>query len=901
MCYRKLVIAGAFSVAVGSVQAQLLPGGYTAVSHGDLRQTVAGKETRLRRRHTARLLLTENTDTELTLSCLPVGKYSDPLNYRVQSDSGRIVTEGSIPRGESGTVRITGAAPGLLTIDLDAGANSSSIRTESKHLFYEASDGSPLAMVYHAPRLYFWVPPRARNVDLHVRGGGKAEAAAFEVLNGDGRPVARSDTRTEDGRVSVPVPDRGNGGAWSIVFSKLAGVTFEDFSLAIGGDAAPFVAESPERLALPALHTYARVQEGQAEFGVRVNAGEEVLHGSSLAMTIENGVTGEVLHAETVTTVTPGKRGHSVDTGDFLKVTVEAQLLDARGQLILGCSESLATAHGQLFEEIPNVETHDRISPAGLDTQRGYAVFARAEPGDVRPNSHPRPSEVTRVVSAVVTPGEYETLYFALFPLRDAASATVGLGAFRDADGKRLPGMTTDLRWVRCWPQRSDWRSTTFHIIPELLEKRDCVPLRKHTPQQLAVIVSIPQHAAAGTYSAPVNVEIDGAASEALTLRFEVLPFKLKTPPGIVWGLYPDTARWKTFSEGQIEAEMRDFRAHGINALMMYPQWDTEWSMHDGALQADFTEFRKRMRLYRKVGLGGPMVASIQAGERLIRKVMDAQTGTRNDDAEDVYRQFLQLLKSESAAGDWPQFCLHSVDEPHGGEKLAAALRTLRAIKGLGLRTFNTCYGKAVRETLDPYLDFRCYNNIGFLSFPDAEAAEALRRETLTAGDTFWWYGTGCYTNRNFIQDGNVIANRFMGGFHFWRTQATGCWAWTFQRAKGNVYDDFDGTSQREHKEACIAYPTPDGKSLIPTLQWEGIREGVDDYRYVYTLTELVREARQSSGAARVAAAAAAESELDAILAAMPWTCRDGAFTNADANRTRNRIARLCAALDSLR
>ncbi len=53
---------------------------------------------------------------------------------------------------------------------------------------------------------------------------------------------------------------------------------------------------------------------------------------------------------------------------------------------------------------------------------------------------------------------------------------------------------------------------------------------------------------------------------------------------------------------------------------------------------------------------------------------------------------------------------------------------------------------------------------------------------------------------------------------------------------QGNPYDDLDGI------DWCVAYPG-DGRR-IPTIEWESLREGIDDFRYVYTLELAVAKAR---------------------------------------------------------
>src|SRR6185369_15937486 len=56
----------------------------------------------------------------------------------------------------------------------------------------------------------------------------------------------------------------------------------------------------------------------------------------------------------------------------------------------------------------------------------------------------------------------------------------------------------------------------------------------------------------------------------------------------------------------------------------------------------------------------------------------------------------------------------------------------------------------------------------------------------------------------------------------------------------------------------------PDG-TPVPVAMWEAYREGYDDYRYIYTLEDLVREAMQSQRAKTREAAADAERELQSI------------------------------------
>jgi hypothetical protein len=57
----------------------------------------------------------------------------------------------------------------------------------------------------------------------------------------------------------------------------------------------------------------------------------------------------------------------------------------------------------------------------------------------------------------------------------------------------------------------------------------------------------------------------------------------------------------------------------------------------------------------------------------------------------------------------------------------------------------------------------------------------------------------------------------------------------------GRPWDDFDNAIYRPH---IFAYPTVDG--VVDTLQWEAVREAVNDTRYVATLCTAIEAARNS-------------------------------------------------------
>ena len=82
---------------------------------------------------------------------------------------------------------------------------------------------------------------------------------------------------------------------------------------------------------------------------------------------------------------------------------------------------------------------------------------------------------------------------------------------------------------------------------------------------------------------------------------------------------------------------------------------------------------------------------------------------------------------------------------------------------------------------------------------------------------------------------------------------------WIYQANIGDPWNYLDGSSMDFFNRS-----EPDG-TPIPVAMWEAYREGYDDYRYIYTLEQLIAGAKKSGKAAAQEAAGKAERDLKFI------------------------------------
>ena len=100
--------------------------------------------------------------------------------------------------------------------------------------------------------------------------------------------------------------------------------------------------------------------------------------------------------------------------------------------------------------------------------------------------------------------------------------------------------------------------------------------------------------------------------------------------------------------------------------------------------------------------------------------------------------------------------------------------------------------------------------------------------------------------------------NRYYAGIHLWLTGMDGIFPYVYQDVRNNPYDDFDVWSETKsiYRDHLVTYPSENGP--IDTIQWEALREGLDDFRILQTWQTLNSEVNTFD-------AAAAQSSVDVI------------------------------------
>ena len=486
-------------------------------------------------------------------------------------------------------------------------------------------------------------------------------------------------------------------------------------------------------------------------------------------------------------------------------------------------------------------------------------------------------------IKLFAVPGEYEPVAVCLRPSRKTTITWKASDLL--CDTHVIPARQIDVRIVKPWYQAGRAVSETNQRIltPELLLYDDSLVQVDETAQrntvrnidtprdaktllpvtiaagcvrQFWLTVHVPQNASPGDYAGKMTVSMSGLpAQEKIPICLSVLPIDL-APSCLEYGVYyraqltdqtpaAVTSDFKTAT--QIEADLRNMKAHGIQWPDVYERCPARGNT------VDFSRLDRQLQIRRAAGLPVDPLLYLGVGTG---GLVDAEAANER----------LALIKKVIAfahARGIREVYFYGEDEATG-QALHAQRQVWSAIRREGGKVWTACstgFFDLVGDLLDLPVVAR------------QAPAEVARVHAL--GRKVW----------NYAKPGTIEApfsQRYYMGWWLIRSGMDGAHPYAFQHAMGvgksagRPWDDFDDVVYRDIN---YTYPTIDG--VVDTLQWEAVREAVDDVRYYTTLIKLIDQAADSGNERAAALATKLQRWLTSVditgdLQAIRWEMAKG-------------------------
>jgi hypothetical protein len=483
--------------------------------------------------------------------------------------------------------------------------------------------------------------------------------------------------------------------------------------------------------------------------------------------------------------------------------------------------------------------------PSAEETARGFMLFSRNYLRVLFANAVPLAEDRVTELEAAACAGEHEPVTFAIRALRDLDNVRVTVRDLQ-GDGGTIPADAIDIRSVRYHPKEGQSRwgpfNETLMDVPLFLEKRESLAIAADSGQPVWVTVRVPDDAKPGRYSGAIEIAAANSPGAQLPLTLQVYPFRLAEPTGRFFGMY---TKMRT-DPAWLAETFADMRAHGMTTIGLCGNSGLAMAVQDGEIGIDWngeSALERNMDEYSRAGFPEPMVW-LMGGD--IPAFCEKIGPIDSDQFADAYRQVITLMGAHGDEVGWPEIIYQPIDEPFEHAKnLDRAKRLLQILKSIpGVRTENDGMNGAWHNFTDEF-----YELTDCLVLHDGPT---LHRGELNM-DEWWEFRDRATRDGKQVWFYNIDLTawhpepiRFMTGFGLWKSKATGVIEWAYMFP---VKEDDPGAVYSQPQALLYRFPQAPGEGGGPTIAYEAAREGVDDYRYLLTLSQLVEKAGQGGKA----------------------------------------------------
>jgi len=458
-------------------------------------------------------------------------------------------------------------------------------------------------------------------------------------------------------------------------------------------------------------------------------------------------------------------------------------------------------------------------------------------------------------ISIIASRNQYEAGSFVITAQKDISGININVPNLYSAQGNSIPTNAINVRTVKVWYQAAADDTHIDHneyiLTPELLLKDDSLvkvdyttktnylkvmindteqyidissptaffptnaqihdaaslqpfSLTANENKQIWLTVHVPNSTPAGDYFGNITINALSESSIVMSLKVTVLPFDLESPPieyaiyytGLIsptpkYGINSD---WKT--PDQYALELENMKEHGI----LYP---TMSSWYDQTIGTDFS-IRNQIGLpkdhiyFFNIETNNP---TSQADLAVLKHKVAGWTNISHQYGyQDIYFYGMDEVNDTVLQSERPAW---EVVHAMGGKVFVAVSNNQNAVNIVG-------------DLLDVAV------LAGPLNSTQADQWHSKRKRVFS------------YANpQSGVEDPKIYRTNY--GFALWNANYDGAMDFAYQQNYGHIWNDFDSVSSH-YRDQVFTYPTSNG--VIDTIQWEGFREGVDDTRYLATLTK---------------------------------------------------------------
>ena len=482
------------------------------------------------------------------------------------------------------------------------------------------------------------------------------------------------------------------------------------------------------------------------------------------------------------------------------------------------------------FKRVLPAPTGSPAEPTEAERARGFVAFRRDWMDDVRDRDRPLPGERTGELSGSAFAGEYEPVTVSILPLRDLGPVTASVAELKGPGGASIPAAAVHVGHVRHRLTRVTPEGSVYTIAPRLITPRGTAAVPEGVTRTFWLTVKVPEAAPAGVYEGAVNLRAARGGELSLPLHFTVRkgtldPVDLPAGPfahtiDLPW--YDDeAAAWNREMAGKSLAKLR---AYGFTTASGLPVIAYR-GFEGGKPRFDFAEGDAQMARFREHGFRLPVVSYCPLpGLDTYHKDEAAMKAAGFADYPAFLKAAFSAVQAHADAAGWLPVYWNIGDEPIGDDLLRAAenAEAYRAGFPKGPPRFTAASSFQGSDGGDPHFRLARALHVVAWNLHDAAGVDLLHA---AGGDWAFYNGGDRWTFGIYMYK---AAKQYGMKYRL---------SWHWNAAAGDPYYALD--CREDDYAWCSAGPAGE---LVPSVQFERLREGLDDYRRLVTLARLAKE-----------------------------------------------------------
>ncbi|MDD5483351.1 MAG: DUF6067 family protein, partial [Kiritimatiellae bacterium] len=507
----------------------------------------------------------------------------------------------------------------------------------------------------------------------------------------------------------------------------------------------------------------------------------------------------------------------------------------------------------------------------------GYTVFPVNPLSYILPDMTPEKGVDELKIAALSFPSDRAPLTFCVHTLDKIENLKISASDLVLAGDPNvlIPSAAIDLRKTHYLYRKIHVQSTEYILSPTYLEPFDGISLEKNKTQQFWATVKVPEDARPGKYEGDILISPANAPAKKLRIELEVFAVKPLEPEEALWGMYADIP-----DKHLLKNHYEDMREHGMNSVCHCgPLGSAAQKDADGKIRIKW-DYANGLAFVldtcRDAGFSKPVMWYAYEPMNISEK-LGGKPGSREFAA--VFGEIFKRITEEGAKRNWPEIYYFAADEgypyPFSENRIEMTRVCNKIMRNMGLKTAGHGLNHPIPNAINFAHEYYELMDMILLTFSHPPVCVS---DKFTAFDCAW---------DEFLKkaerDGKKIlfynvdttgvnpeAMRFGNGLALWIKGARGAFNWHYQSPRKNHYDEWTLPPGK----TCYAfrYPADAERRGGPSIGWEATREGVEDYRLLYTLDQLARQAEAAANPEKKKIAREAKKEVAALLSKIDFS-----------------------------